>query len=204
MDVLGKYESKIINELESKGFRYKDANYIYQNKQLESEEVAIILKWLPKVYTEHYGTADILVRSLMSAKEPFDATLLIDLFENSDLNFSLKDSIALTLASAKTNEISSWMRNQLLNNEYALERCSLVWGLPAKGGFSSNLELMSFLRKIFNKYHDEVVLKFFKKYGDKVDILFLKDKIKTSDKKLAKQFQKVVEALEKKVGSDSN
>ena len=48
MEKLGKYESEIIKELKNKGFNYKSADEIYQQKQLESEEINIILKWLPK------------------------------------------------------------------------------------------------------------------------------------------------------------
>lgn len=193
-----KYKGIIIKELKSKGFVYQDANEIFKQKKLEPTEVNIILKWLPNVYTENYGTADILVRSLISAVEPFDPFTLMDLFDNWPLNFSLKSGIAVVLVSAKTTDISEWMKDQLLNKEFALERLSLIEGLPKKCGFTTEIELMEFLQQIFYKYHDEDVEKYFKKYGRAEDAMFLRKEIRKLDNKYHRRFEKVIKAIEDK------
>jgi len=199
MAKLFKSEKEIVHELKSRGYMYKDADDIYRQKKMDPEVVNVILKWLPKVYIEHYGTADILVRSLMGAKEPINPSPLIELFDKTDLNFSLKSGIAYTLVFAKTQDISVWIKDQLLNKDYSIERSALIEGLNNKGRFSSAKELMNFIRKIFDKYHDEEVLKLFKKFGDHNDILFLENYLKSADKKLAKQIIKIIEAIKKRI-----
>lgn len=191
------YERELIKELKKSGFKYTDSNDIFQQKQLQPKEIEIILKWLPEIYTEHYGTADTLVRSLIGAAQPFDPALLIDIFETSDLNFSLKSGIAFTLVFAKTADISEWIRDQLLNKDYSLERSALVFGLEKKGGFKSDKELMIFIKKVFDKYHEEITFKLFIKFGDEDDFLFLEKKAKTSDSKLAKTIIKFIDKRNK-------
>lgn len=196
---MAQYAKKMIDELKSKGYKYADVDQIYKKQSLQPVEVEIILKWLPSLYTEHYGTADVAVRSLKFAKEPFDPSVLIDLFENSDLNFSLKSGIAFTLVEARTLPISKWMKDQLLNKEFSLERSALVAGLYAKGDFKSIPELMNFSKKIFDKYHNDIALKLFKKYGNQDDLAFLEIQAKKADKKLAKDLGKAIEALKKRL-----
>jgi hypothetical protein len=198
MAKLGKFEAAIIKELKTKGFRYKDSNEIFNQSSLESIEVNIILKWLPKVYTESYGTADILVRSLIVALWPFDPTVLIDLFENSTYNSALKGGIAVTLSSARTYDISDWIKDQLLSKEFAIERVPLLWALPKKCGFGSEAELMNFVQQIFDKYHGEDVQKYFKKFGRAEDALFLRRQISKMDKKYQEKFEKIAQFIENK------
>ena len=81
MSKLFKYEKIILQELKEKGYKYKDAMDLYHKNDIEEEVINVILKWLPEAYTDHHGTADILVRSLIGAKEPFDPSILIKLFE---------------------------------------------------------------------------------------------------------------------------
>lgn len=197
---LTKIKQKIIHELKLSGFEYKDADDIFNQKEIDKEVVAIILKWLPEAYSENYATADILVRSLMAANEPFDPSVLIKLFDETDFNYAVKSGIAYTLAFAKTTDISVWIKDQLLNKDYAIERSALVEGLNNKGRFSSAKELTNFLKKIFDKYHDEEVLKLFKEFGDNEDALFLKNKSETVDKKLSNQIEKVIKSISKRLG----
>ena len=191
----GTYKKRLLKELLENGYSYKDLDDIFQQKSLQEKEVEIILKWLPLMYTEHYGAADILVRALISSSEPFPPDVLISLFE-SDLNFSLKSGIANALAYAKTGDISGWIKGQLLN-DYSTERSLLIDGLKTKGRFADNRELISFLKGIFDKYHDDAVLKLFKKYGNAEDIPFLKEKAELSEKKLAKAINKTIEGIKK-------
>ena len=155
---MGYCGERFLAELDGKGYKYHTVSDIFRLECVDPLVVETILKWLPELYAEHFGTADILVRALISAKEPFDPTLLIDLFENSDLNFYLKTAIGLALAYGKTPGISIWLKNQLFTKEYSIERGVLVEGLFAKGGFKTEREYMSFLKSIFDKYHNETVL----------------------------------------------
>jgi len=183
----------LLKELKDNGFSYKDVDKIFEQKVIQPAEVDIILKWIPALYKEHVGTADIAVRSLMAARTPFDPSLLIDLFDNSDLNSALKVGIGFTLACAKTTDISKWMRRQLLDKEHRDERYTLLEGLFDKGKFATVDEFMDFLRKIFDNYPNDKMLKLFKKYGDKKDMQFLAEKAKTAEPKLAREINKVIE-----------
>lgn len=201
MSKLFKFEKAMLQELKGIGYGYKDAMDLYQSNELEKDVVKVILKWLPEAYSEHYGTADILTRSLIGAKEPFDPAILINLFDNTDLNFSLKDGIARALVYSKTGDISEWLKDQLSNKEYALERITLVQGLNNKGRFATEKDLMNFLKKIFRKYHDKEVLKLFEKFGDPTDILFLRQTATVMDNKVVKQITKVIFSVTKRLTS---
>ena len=89
--------------------------------------VAIILKWLPDIYKKHIGTGDLLVRSLISAKESFNPSVIIDLFNRDEFNFSIKSGFEVALVYAPTEDISIWLKDQLLNHEYALELKILIF-----------------------------------------------------------------------------
>ena len=187
------FEKKILTELKEKGLYYRSVDELCQQKSLEPIVVETILKWLPDLYSENNAIADSLVRLLKMAREPFDPALLINIFENSDLNFYLKSAVALTLSYARTPDISSWIKDQLSSKDYAVEKHGLIDGLRSKGGFRSDREFMDFLKEIFNKYHNNTVLKIFQKYGDKDDFKFLEEKAKTADLKLAKEIRKAIE-----------
>jgi hypothetical protein len=193
---MGKTEREMLKELEIAGFKYYDSNYIFKKNELQPEEVAIILKWLPDIYKEHVGTGDILVRSLISAKEPFDPAIIIDLFNRDDFNFSIKSGFEVALVYAPTEDISIWLKDQLLNHEYALERQILILGLPNKGGFKNENELIAFLKQIFDKYPIDTWFKVFKKYGSIDDIPFLQSKLEQVDKKIGKEIFKLISAIE--------
>jgi hypothetical protein len=195
---MGKTEREMLKELEIAGFKYYDSNYIFKKNELQPEEVAIILKWLPDIYKEHVGTGDILVRSLISAKEPFDPAIIIDLFNRHDFNFSIKSGFEVALVYAPTEDISIWLKDQLLNHEYALERQILILGLPNKGGFKNENELIAFLKQIFDKYPIDTWFKVFKKYGSIDDIPFLQSKLEQVDKKIGKEIFKLISAIENK------
>jgi hypothetical protein len=194
---LSKSENKLIQELNKKGYRYKGCMDIYRKDDIEPEVINTILQYLPKIYNEHYGTADILVRSLIGAKEPFDPSPLIKLFDESDLNYALKDSIATALAYSKTQNISTWLKDQLLNKGYAHERCVLVGSLNNKGCFKTEKELMGFVKKIFDKYHDEEVLKLFKKFGDETDVKFLAEQASNATSVVENDRHNIQKSLER-------
>jgi hypothetical protein len=171
---MGQIQRRMIGELDAAGFSYYDVNYIFRKKELQPEEVTIILKWLPDIYTEHIGTGDILVRSLIAAKEAFDPAVVIALLDREDLNDSVKCGPAVTLAYASTWDISTWLRKRL--EVYRFESALLIAGLPAKGGFGTREELLDFLKRIFDKYCCcESWFRVFRKYATKEEIPFLQN-----------------------------
>lgn len=189
------FESPLLKELSQTGHFYGNIDEIFKQDILQPEEVKIILKWLPAAYAEDLAAGDTLTRSLMSAKEPFDPSLLIDIYENSDMNYALKSGISLTLACARTLDISKWMRHKLLDEPFAIENYSLIDGLFDKGGFENKTDFMDFLKKIYDKYQSEILLKCFQKYGGQEDLMFLKEKVKTADKKRVKAVQKTIDKM---------
>lgn len=193
------YKDKMFEELKTAGYTYKDVNDIYKQK-LPAKVVEIILKWLPKIYQEHIGSGEQLTRSLISAQEPFDPSVLINLFENSNYNKQLKWTMAYVLAISKTYDISGWMMNQLLDKESSFERDGLISGLTIKAGINDKKELTSVLKKLFDKYcYFEDYLKLFQKYADKEDISFLEEKIKNPN---IKDFLNYVKAADSALGEN--
>ncbi|NLR67498.1 hypothetical protein HGH92_24550 [Chitinophaga varians] len=195
---MGQIQKELLKELEAAGFKYHDVNYIFKKKELEPEEVAIILRWLPDIYKEHIGAGDILVRSLISAREPFDPTVIINLFESDFINSSMKSGPGTVLVYAPTFDISEWLRAQFLNHGYAFERNMLLLGLPLKGGFKSAEDLTAFLKLIFEKYPMPIWFKVFSKYGSIDDIPFLQSKQDQVDKKIGKEISKLISAIERR------
>jgi hypothetical protein len=191
-------ESLLIDELESKGYHFEDIDHLKeQNEPLPLEVIEIILKWLPKIYDEHLGAGDCLVRSLISAGEEFDPFILIDLFENSHHNKSIKWGIAYVLAVSKTYNITNWLKNQLFIEPPSFEGAGFIWGLVPKGGFKTKAELIEFLKAIFSKYaYYDSFLKLFQKYGSKEDIPFLEQEAALqTNKKTEKEILKVVDKI---------
>lgn len=188
----------MLKELEEAGHKYRDIDEIFKQRKISLHAVKVILKWLPDIYVEHLGSGDQLVRSLISAEEPFDPAILIDLFETSDYNFSIKGGIAIVLSYAKTVDISDWIKEQLLNKPYSLERVGLVPGLEKKGGFNSSEELIKFLGLIFDKYSMNWLFDIYKKYADEDDIDFLLDKMNIADAKKKKEISKLIIAIQKR------
>ena len=48
------------------------------------------------------------------------------------------------------------------------------------------------MRSIFDKYHNDTVLKIFRKLGDKDDMKFLQEKAEQYDGKTAKEIKKII------------
>ena len=170
------YEKELIKELKKMGFNYRNSEDIYKVK-LYPPVPEIILKWLPLVYSQHLGTGDILVRSLISSVEPFQSKALVDLFENSDYNEVVKWSIGYVLSISKTEDISNWILDQLLNKDSSFSRSSFLYAIEKKVDFKSKEEVMKLLKNIFDKYfYFENYKKIYKKYSELEDIKFLLQK----------------------------
>ncbi len=198
---MGIVESELVSDLNNKGYNYSGINHLFkQDDPLPLEVVNVILKWLPKVYEEHLGSGECLVRSLISAGEPFDPSVLIDLFENSDLNETIKCTIAYVISISKTTNVTDWLKSQLLNEEHSFGRAGLLDGIVPKGGFKTKDELREFLKAIFDKYaYYEYLQKLFQKYGSKDDVQFLEENASTmSNKRTAREVLKVAEKIRNK------
>ena len=151
------------------------------------------------MYKEQVGAGNGLVRSLISANEPFDPLLLINLFQDSEYNESIKFGIAYTLAMAKTFDIAEWMKETIVNHTHPFESVGLLFGLPTKVNFKNVEDLVDFLREVFDKYSFfEQYFKLLKKYAAKSDIPFLKEKAKNTDKKLSNEISKTIEVILKR------
>jgi len=194
-DINRENQLAMIKELTELGYTYKDINDIYKYI-LPPQAVEIILKWLPEIYKDHLGSGEHLVRSLISTEQPFNPEVLINLFENSNYNKSIKCTIAYVLAIAKTDDISFWIKEQLLNKESTFQRVGLVHGLEAKAGIKDTMELMVMLKKLFDKYFFfESFQKIFKKYANKEeDIEFLRVKI---EKPIMNDFKAYIQETDK-------
>lgn len=193
-------EKELIEELAKQGYKYKDIQQIFSGrKSLEPIEVDLILKWLPQIYEEQLGAGVILAQSLRLAKEPFDPSLLIELFEKSNLNSSVKSGIGYAIILSKTGDISRWLKGHLLKKNITFENGALVMGLPERGGFKNRDELKEFLELIFEKY-PITVLELYNKIGNKDDVDFLLEQIKKADKKLSKEIEKTLKKILKREG----
>jgi hypothetical protein len=193
-------EKALVDELHGKGFNYPDINFLVNKRfELEPEAAKVILKWLPAMLEEHSGMGAALSRSLISAKEEFDPSLLINLFEKTNYNDSIKFGMSYTLSMAKTQNIAKWMKNTLISHPHPFESVGLLFGLPNKGGFINTSELIEFLKEIFDKYSFfEQYFKLFSKYGTKEDIPFLTKKFNPANKQLSQYLKKTIEKIEKK------
>jgi hypothetical protein len=155
--------------------------------------VQIILRHLRGLYKENVAVADILTRALISATEPFDPAVLIELYDKSGFNHYLRVGISQTLSYGKTGDISSWVKRRLSEAEIDTAHHGLIYGLWEKGGFTDPREMMDFLKRIFDLYHGDATLGLFKKYGDEADYIFLKGKARTLEPAPRKKIKKLLD-----------
>ncbi|MDP4265239.1 MAG: hypothetical protein Q8941_22115 [Bacteroidota bacterium] len=195
---MGLIEQQLINELKSAGFKFQDIDHLYRQRDfLPLKACKIILKWLPDVYKEHIGSGECLVRSLLCPSDPFDPAILISLFENSDLNDTLKCTIGYVLSIANTKDIREWLLHQLLDKEHSFARTGLLDGIVPKGGFKTKNELKEFLFQIFDKYSCyEIFQKLVQKYSSTEDIPFIEQKaIEADSKRKSRELLKVADRI---------
>ncbi|MFT3822864.1 MAG: hypothetical protein QM731_03045 [Chitinophagaceae bacterium] len=186
---MSKTEETLINDLRLAGYSYTGINDLFNQPTLPLKAVEIILQHLPAVYAEHLGSGEHLVRSLISAEQPFDPTVLIKLFEESSYNMSIKCTIAYVLAISKTHDISGWMKEQLLQRQSSFERSGLLDGIAKKAAIKDREEFMETLRALFDKYcRFETYLKLYQRYATTDDIPFLEEKLKQPDLTIYREY----------------
>src|SRR5687767_14301481 len=128
-------ERQLFDELKNAGFKFRGINHLYKQQNfLPLKACNIILKWLPDIYKEHIGSGECLVRSLICPTDAYNPKVLIDLFENGDLNDTLKCTIGYVLSISNTTDIREWLLHQLLDKEHAFARAGLLNGIVPKGG----------------------------------------------------------------------
>jgi hypothetical protein len=122
---------------------------------------------------------------------------LIDLFENSDLNETLKSTIGYVLSISNTTEIKNWLLSQLKDKEHSFGRAGLLDGIVPKGNFKTKEELKKFLFEIFDKYsYYEAFQKLVQRYSLTDDIPFIEQKAQDADtKSKARQLMKIAEKI---------
>lgn len=195
---MDKIERQFISELNEAGFQFRDIDHLYQQQEyLPIGAINIILKWLPDIYKEHIGAGECLVRSLICKSDPYHPAVLIDLFENSTLNETLKCTIGYVLSISNTTDIKDWLLSQLLDKDHSFGRAGLLDGIVAKGNFQTKDELKQFLFKIFDKYsYYEDFQKLVQRYCSADDIPFIEQKAQEADTKTkVRQLMKVAEKI---------
>jgi hypothetical protein len=195
---MGKIQRQFISDLNDAGFQFRDINHLYkQNDYLPLGAINVILRWLPDIYKEHIGSGECLVRSLICKSDKYNPTVLIDLFENSDLNETLKSTIGYVLSISNTTEIKNWLLSQLKDKEHSFGRAGLLDGIVPKGNFKTKEELKKFLFEIFDKYsYYEAFQKLVQRYSLTDDIPFIEQKAQDADtKSKARQLMKIAEKI---------
>lgn len=195
---MGKIEKQLISDLNDADFQFRDINHLYkQNDYLPIGAINIILKWLPEIYKENIGSGECLVRSLICRSDKYNPATLIDLFENSELNETLKSTIGYVLSISNTTDIKDWLLSQLLGKEHSFGRAGLLDGIVPKGHFKTKDELKKFLFEIFDKYsYYEAFQKLVQRYSLTDDIPFIELKAQEADTNTkARQLMKVAEKI---------
>lgn len=194
-------EKAMLNEISSLGFlKHATIDKLHYSKRpLPPDVVNVILKWLPKIYEEHIGSGEHLIRALVFTETDFDPQTIIKLFEDSDYNSSLKWTMAYVLSISRVGDISNYIRDQLFNKSTNFEREGFIYSFEINANFSSKKELMTALKKIFYEYiFFQSIFLLFKKYGQIEDIPFLMDQLKVVDKKKGKEIEKLIESIKKR------
>jgi len=193
----GVNEKNMLDEIETLGYTRPSIDLLHKTSTpLPPDVVSVILKWLPKIYKDHIGSAEHLIRALITTEEPFNPSVIIDLFENSDYNSTLKWTMAYVVSISKVNDISEYIRDQLFNKPATFESSGFLFALDKNANFKSKQELMDALRTIFDKYsYFEGVILFYKKYGGIEDIPFLEETRTAYDQKKAKEIDKVIDGI---------
>ena len=193
-----KIQKQLISDLNNAGYHFRDINHLYkQDNYLPIGAINIILRWLPEIYKEHLGSGECLVRSLICQSDQYNPAVLINLFENSELNETLKNTIGHVLSFSNTTAIKDWLLSQLLDKEHSFGRAGLLGGIVPKGDFKTKDELKKFLFEIFDKYsYYETFQKLVQRYSSTDDIYFIEQKAQEANTiAKARQLMKVAEKI---------
>lgn len=188
-------ETPFIEDLYANGFpEIESAGDLLKLKEVSDKLVDLILKWLPNL-TNKYNSKEMLVRGLVKAKNPFDGKILIQLFDSSDSTFSLKWAIANTIATAKAQNITSWLEDKLNKNQQPREHEMLVYAVIKYFPYE---KASLILRSLFKTFPLQVA-DAFTYVGKANDLNYL---IENSTKKIGaekKEVDKAIKKLQKKI-----
>lgn len=179
-------EKKFILELKSIGFIYKDIfNLPIWDEFLDPTVINCILKWLPLCLKENLANGTRMCNSLLAAREPFDPYTLIEIFERNEYSSGVLSTIAISLAEGNTYDISEWIKNELLNKPYDFKRTALLNAVTIKLGIKRKEDCITFLKQVFDKYHEvPYYITLFKYFANTdSDISYLESKLINIEKK---------------------
>ncbi len=139
-------EKQLLDEIASIGYKRPTLSTLhYAEQPLQPDVVEIILKWLSQLYEEHVGSGEFLVRALVYTRQPFSPSVLLELFENSKLNTTLKQTLAHVLSIAKLDiDLSSYIKKQLISKDASFSRVGFLSAIEKNANFKSREELMAF------------------------------------------------------------
>jgi hypothetical protein len=172
-------ETQMLDEISLLGYERPSINLLHHTTTiLEENVVDLILKWLPLIYNESIAKGNHLIWALLNTRKSFKPDVLIDLYENSDLNETLKQTIAHILSVGKVNDLSFYLKEKLLNEKASHTSAGFLSAIAGNCNFKSRFELMEFVKLIFDKFFFyESIEKIYVKYGWKDDIAYLENKL---------------------------
>jgi hypothetical protein len=197
----GRFEACMLDEIAALGYERPTVTLLHHTiTPIEKVVVDIILKWLPNIYEESIGTGHHLLWSLLNSADDFNPEALIKLYEQSDLNEILKQAIAIMLSTAKVGNISTYLRNCLLNYPASHASAGFLSAIDANCNFESREELINFIQIIFTKFiYYEKVFILYNKYAWKEDIEFLLQvKAEIDNNKYITQLSKLIAKISNK------
>lgn len=189
-------EKPFIEFLHKNGFdQINSTDEIKSLKSVDAKLTDILLEWLPKLDNKH-GSQEMLVRALCIAEEPFDGTLLMDLFDSKESSFNLKWVIGNTLASARRVEhITDWLEEKLSAAQPGKECEMLVYAAIKYFNYD---KASTILRRLFPVFPLQVS-DAFTRIGKIEDLIFLKENSIGYKGEQKTQINKAIKKLSAKV-----
>jgi len=187
-------ETPFINDLHAKGFtEIESVSDLLKLKKINSTLTALLLKWVPNIDNK-YNSQEIVVRGLAIAEEPFDGTLLMQLFDSLDTSFALKWAIGNTIASAQVENVTNWVEQKLTTNP-GKESEMLIY---AAIKYFTYEKASNILKKLFKVFPLQVA-DAFTYIGKKEDLEFLKKNNKEYKGEMKDRIDSAIKKLKAKV-----
>jgi hypothetical protein len=190
-------EAPFIEDLHNNGFaEIEFASDLLNLKKVNPKLVGLILKWLPKIENT-YDSQEMLVRGLVMADEPFDDTILLDLFDNKNSSFNLKWVIANTIASTRIQNIEEWLETKLTSKKQPKENEMLIY---AANKYFPYAKAIRILRELFINFPLQVA-DAFTYIGKKDDLKFLIENNKGFEEDVEKNIKSSINKIRKRIKS---
>ena len=179
-DAIEKIEYPFIEELNKHGFgEIKNLPDLQRLKEIDDILLNLILKWI-LIMDNTYNSQEVLVRILKKAKNPFDGTTLIKLFDSDDASFNLKWAIADTIARSQATNVTDWVEQRLSVNRPSKECEMLIYAAMRLFSYEKARSIFLRLFKIFPLQIADA----FTKIGTDDDLMFLRVNNKEFDREV--------------------